>query len=130
MATIQVTENNLEATISERVVLLDFWASWCAPCRAFSPVFEAASEAHPEVLFGKIDVEAEPGLAEAFQISSIPTLAVFRDGVLLGARPGGLSSAELGELVRRVRALDMDEVRKHIAQEGAPSARPAADGAS
>ena len=114
MATVQVTENNFAATIQKGIVLLDFWAGWCGPCRAFAPVFEAAALRHPDVVFGKVDTEAEPGLGAAFQVSAIPTLMVLRDGVLLAARPGAIVAAALDELVRKVKALDMDEVRRNL----------------
>lgn len=128
MAIIHVTEKNFEATIREGVVLLDFWAAWCAPCRAFGPVFEAAAARHPEVVFGKVDVEAEPGLAEAFQIQSIPTLMVLRDGVLLALQPGAIPAPALDEFILKVEALDMAAVRRRVAAQEQATAQAAAEG--
>jgi thioredoxin 1 len=111
---VAVTANNFEATIQRGIVLLDWWAAWCGPCRMFAPVFDAAAGRHPDVVFGKVDTEAEQGLAAAFDIRAIPTLMVLRDGVLLLAQPGVLPAAALDELIARARELDMDEVRRQI----------------
>ena len=112
--TLTVTGANFEKTIKDGTVLLDFWAAWCGPCRAFAPVFEGAAARHPDVIFGKVNTEEERALAEAFEIRAIPTLAVLRDGVLLALEPGMLPAAALDELVTRAQALNMVEVRKDI----------------
>lgn len=113
MATVRVTEANFEATIKEGIVILDFWADWCGPCRAFAPLFEAAAERHPGVVFGKVDTEAERRLAATFEIRAIPTLMVLRDGVLLLAQPGMIPAKALDELVEKVSQLDMSQVHKN-----------------
>ncbi|HUU61489.1 MAG TPA: thioredoxin [Acidimicrobiia bacterium] len=114
--TLQLTKDNFEATIADNeTVLIDFWASWCGPCRMFGPIFEKASEEHPDLVFAKVDTEAQQELATAFGISSIPTLMVFRDRTLLYSEPGALPEPVLADLIGQVRALDMDEVRRSIA---------------
>jgi len=110
-----LTEQSFNGTVADGIVLIDWWAAWCGPCRRFGPIFEAAAARHPDVVFAKIDVEAEAGLAESFGIRSIPTLMVFRDGLMLFAEPGMLPGPVLDELVGAVKALDMAEARRKIA---------------
>ncbi|HVS68934.1 MAG TPA: thioredoxin [Mycobacteriales bacterium] len=118
MATITLTEDSFESSVTEAgITLVDWWASWCGPCRMFAPAFEAASERHPDITFGKVDTEAEPRLAGAAGIRSIPTLMAFRDGILVFSQPGALPAAALEQVITAVRDLDMNEVRRQIAEQ-------------
>ena len=123
MATIDLkTEQFEETVLADGIVLVDFWAEWCGPCKSFAPVFEEASEQHPDISFTKVDTEAEQQIAGALQIRSIPTLMIFRDGVQLFSQPGALPAHALEDLIGQVKALDMDEVHAAIAEEKAANA--------
>ncbi len=116
MATVELTADNFESlAIHPGITLVDFWAAWCGPCRMFAPVFERASEEHPDITFGKVDTEAEQVLAASAHITSIPTLMAFREGILVYREAGALPAAALAELIESVRALDMDEIRSRMA---------------
>jgi thioredoxin len=131
MATIELTGKNFDTTINDNdIILLDFWAPWCGPCRQFAPVYEALSEQHTDIVFAKVNTEEERDLAAQFQIRSIPTLMVFREQIIVFAQPGALPPAALASIVEQVRKLDMDDVRRQIAEKSEQSEQSEASGKS
>ena len=124
MPTRDITDATLhESVAGNDIVLLDFWAGWCRPCQVFAPIFEEASERHPDILFGKVDTEAQPELAEAFEIASIPTLVAFREGVIVYAEPGAVRAPDLDQLIEAVRRLDMSDVHAEVAAQAGEVSR-------
>jgi len=124
MATIELTNENLHSTIEDNdIVLIDFWASWCGPCKMFGPIFEKVAGDNPDIAFAKCDTEAQPAVAGQFGVRSIPTLAIFRDQILIFQQAGALPEASLAEVIDKVQELDMDEVRAKVAEEEARQAQ-------
>jgi thioredoxin 1 len=128
-STVELTKENFDRTVEDNdFVLIDFWASWCGPCRMFAPVYEKAAQENPDLVFGKVDTEAQPELAAAFGIQSIPTLMIVRDRVAVYAQPWALPEAALADVIGQARKLDMDEVRRSVEAEQAKKAGPDGDG--
>jgi thioredoxin 1 len=117
MATVTMTEQNHDETVRDGIVLIDFWAAWCGPCRQFGPVFEASSETHPDITHAKVDTEDQRALAGRYGITSIPTLVIYRDGIPVFGQPGALPGPHLDDLIAQVRGLDMDVVRAGYEQQ-------------
>ncbi|MGB3186747.1 MAG: thioredoxin domain-containing protein [Ornithinimicrobium sp.] len=118
MSTVTLTEETFDAAVTDsEIILVDWWAQWCGPCKQFGPIFEEAATRHTDVVFGKVDTEAQPGLASGAQITSIPTIMAFRDGILVFAQPGALPAPALESLVSQVKELDMDDVRAKVAEQ-------------
>jgi len=120
VATVEITEQNFEETITNNdIVIVDFWAEWCGPCKSFSPIYEEVSEKHDDIVFAKVDTEAQQGLAAHFQIRSIPTLMIFREQIVLFSQPGMLQASQLEEVIGKVREIDMEKVHEEVSKQEA-----------